>query len=238
MSIVNVREQRVDYFTARATSEVTFPIDKTTPLEVAEGQTVNIAFSHAMRGCSTEAVGFDSAQERNVARLESLMTWFHADDERPGWVRNVQLLARDATPPEVPRGLRGIAATLIARYGPGSVTVTNDPSRPITGALIAGEPGANGEFFPANSFFDQFLVARLGGRSFTHREALRVTAKVRAWPPEGEHYKSDGATDFYDVDDPDGPAVFRFGNCNIDILHVAPEEEVAAVREVIEVIHG
>jgi hypothetical protein len=231
-------EERTDYFTARATCEVTFPVDRRTALTEAVGPTINIAFMQAARGCATAQSVFDSKRQRNASSLNSVLTFFHADDERPSWVRAVQSLAGDATPPELPRPVRAIAARILSRYGPGSLTVTNDPDRPISGELIAGESGEDGEFFPADSFFDQFLLARMGGRTFTHREPLRVSAKVRAWPPAGEHYKSERATEFYDVADPEGPPAFRFGNCNIDIAQPLPQQQLAAIQEVIDVIHG
>jgi hypothetical protein len=231
-------QERVDYFSARATCEVTFPVDRETSLAEAAGQTINVAFATAARGCNTAASVFDPERERNVASLRSLLTFFHADDERPSWVRAIQNLVGDATPPELPRPARGIASRMLARYGPGSITVTNDPDRPIVGELTAGEPGDDGEFFPADSYFDQHLLVRVGGRTFTHREPLRVSAKVRAWPPAGEHYRSVSATDFYDVDDLDGPVAFRFGNCNINIAQPLPEQQRTAINEVIEAIHA
>ncbi len=226
--MANLIEERIDYFSAQATCEVTFPVDRDTSLEEAIGETINIAFiDYSSRGCATAASAFDPERERNVSSLESLLTFFHANDDRPRWVRAVQRLAGDAMPPELPRPARGIAVRLLARYGPGSISVTGDPERPITGELSAGEPGEDGEFFPADSYFDQYLLVRVGGRTFTHREPLRVSAKVRAWPPAGEHYRSDGATDFYDTADPDGPPAFRFGNCNIDISQPLSEQELS-----------
>lgn len=232
-------EERTDYFSARATCEATFPVDRETPLDEAVGETINIAFiDHSWRGCATAASEFDPERDRNVSSLESLLTFFHSNDDRPRWVRGIQRLAGDAMPPELPRPTRRIAARLLAQYGPGSISVTGDPERPITGELSAGEPGEDGEFFPADSYFDQYLLVRVGGRTFTHRKPLRVSAKVRAWPPAGEHYKSEGATDFYDVSDPEGLPAFRFGNCNIDITQPVSEQELAAAREAIDLIYA
>ncbi len=236
--MIDVFTERIDYFKARATCEVTFPVDRMTPIDAAQGQTINVAFVSAMRGCGTKSISYSAELGRNTAALRSLLTWFHADDERPAWVRGVQLLTRGATPPELPHPLQGLASRLLGRYGAGSITVTNDPRRPITGELVAGEPGQDGEFFPADSYFDQFLLVRVGGRTFTHRDPLRVSAKVRHWPPQGENYRSERATDFFDLEEPDGPVAFRFGNCNIDIVTEAENEEVAAVQDAIAAIHG
>jgi hypothetical protein len=236
--MATLSEERVDHLTARATCEVTFPADASTPFATQAGPTINIGFRQAARGCSSRALAFDEARDRNVSELHSVLTWFHADDDRPAWLRGVETLAGGATPAELPRPVRGLAARLLGRYGPGSITVSNDPDRPITGELIAGEPGPDGELFPADSYFDQYLLVRVGGRTFTHDQPLRVSAKVNSWPPAGEHYKSEGATDFHEVGATDGQVAFRFGNCNIDILQHLSETDLRAIQESIATIHG
>jgi len=237
MTMAVMAAERVDYFQARANCQVRFPAQKGRSVAEAPGELLEVSFPKAARGCATDEA-FDPDRNRQVYRLSSLLTFFHADDERPAWVRSIQTLTRGATPPELPGPLRGLAGRILREYGAGSITVIQDENRPVVGEVVAGEPGPDGAMFPAYSYFDQYLVVKVAGRTFTNRKPLRVSATVSAWPPGGETYHSEAATPFFDVNEPDAPAAFEFGNCTISILTPLASKDRASIEDAIATLRG
>lgn len=243
MAIATDSEERVDHFTASATCQVTLPLNggDLDGLDIAGAEddprlaTFEVSFDTAARGCATTAA-FDPDRDRNVYRLTSLLTVFHSDDTRPSWLQAVESLTGGISPEQLPRPVSDLAARLVQHYGPGSITVIQDPERPVIGEVVATERGPDGEMFPARSYFDQYLVVKVGGRTFTNEEPLRVSGTVNRWPPGGEVYRSERITNFYDSEDLDGAPAFAFGKCTIEIGEPLSDDEIAGMNAVIETL--
>lgn len=218
-------ERRVSYFSASAQCEVTF-------IDGPITDSFTVPFYRAARACADYQL-FDPDRERQVLRLESLVTLFHSDDRRPGWMKRVMAL-RGLQSEKLPRPISRLAAKWLEDYGPGSITVIQDEHRPVAGEVIAGAPGRDGEFFPAYSYFDQYLVVKVMGRTFTNKDPLRVSSLVRQWPPQGEVYRSEAVTDFFDAADLDGRPVFQFGKCTVAIKDPLTDEEIQGLRDFVE----
>jgi hypothetical protein len=225
-------------FRASAQCEVEFP-KRTGNGELESQATLEIPFNHAARACADYQRVFDPDLGRWVKELDSRLTVFHADDRRPAWLRWVMEVAGADSPARLPRPVAPLAARMLQDYGPGSITVVQDPSRPVIGRIVAEQPGKDAPMFPARSYFDQYLVVRVGGKTYVNQEPLRVSSPVQAWPPEGETYRSEKVTGFYAVDDLDGDPVFTFGRCEVKIEKPLSEEErdamealVSSVRDV------
>ena len=228
---------QMDYSRATAQCEVVFP--KIPESELTEGENmpfesaIPIAFHSSARGCGATET-FDARRNRRVLKLESKLTFFHGDDQRPAWLRGMMNLTGSVTPDRLPRPLSDMAARLMAIYGPGSFTVYNSTERGIFGEAVAVEEGEDGDFFPAYSYFDQWLDVKVVGRTFRNKKPLRVSSTVNRWPPEGETYQSEGITEFYDATNMDGLPVLYFGNCTIQIEQALAEEELTAMHHMIE----
>ena len=220
---------RLDYLSADASCLISFTSDRNSMNHL---NTVPVIFPVAARGCGT-IPDYDTALNKQVSKLDSVLTFFHADDNRPSWLSLVDRLTNRGDPQELPRPAGALARRLLQSYGPGSITVLQDPRRPVHGQVIAAEEGRNGKFFPAFSYFDQFLVVLVAGRALVNREPLRVSATVKSWPPQGEVYTSDNLTAFYDLHNIGGAPICQFGGCTIRIGSPVTEEIKTAMQEII-----
>lgn len=222
-------DQRVDFSSATATCQVAFR----RPGGPGEfGSPIPIRFDVASRACAG-AGHFDVDRNRVVFTLESRLTLFHADDSRPEWLQALRTLG--APPPGVlMQPVTPLARRALASYGPGSFSVIQDQNRPVLGEVIAAEQGQQGRFFPARSYFDQYLVVKAAGRTYTNAAPLRVSATVNTWPPHGEVYRSERVVDFFDVNEPEGAPAFRFGACTIEIGGPLQGEELQTIVDVVD----
>jgi hypothetical protein len=226
---------QVDYLSATASCRISFTSDQAS---VRQANTIHVGFGIAARGCG-KTTAFDEDRNRNVYQLQSVMTLFHADDKRPAWLRALQKLSRGATPTELKPPVDTMAMRLLQNYGPGSITIVQDSNRPVYGEVVANEEGRDGKFFPANSYFDQYLVVQVAGRTFVNKDPLRVSSTVNRWPPQGEVYRSERLVPFFDVKNLDGPPVCQFGGCTISIgqpltdgERVEMEQFIGAIRSI------
>src|SRR5262245_54562304 len=125
--------ERMDYFGATASCEVRYLANGNHP-SVA----IPIAFTSASRGCASVPF-FDQDRNREILKLRSLLTYFHADDNRPQWAAFLaRVVGNDpARIAGLPRPINALAASLMQRYGPGDITVYQDENRPVVGEVIA-----------------------------------------------------------------------------------------------------
>ena len=232
MAVLLAEDQR-DFHRASATCEIVFPNERA-DVRGRGTSRMRIEFRTAARACRSSQV-FDPDRDRQIIRLESELAFFYADDERPAWLRGVMRLSGGRLPNEFPTAFTAPVGRLLGRYGPGTISVIQDEHRPVTGEVVANEPGADAPFFPAYSYFDQYLVVRAAGRTFTNREPLRVSATVNSWPPEGEVYRSERVTEFFDVESPARPAML-FGKCTIQIGDAVDADGQAEFRSAIRAV--
>jgi hypothetical protein len=129
-----------------------------------------------------------------------------------------------------------VAQRLMANYGPGSITVIQDEHRPVLGEVVARDSGKGGSFFPAYSYFDQYLVVKVMGKTYVNTEPLRVSATVKQWPPAGEEYHSEHVTEFFDVTQPNSNAAFTFGKCTINIQSSLDVSQLAAIQNMVSTL--
>lgn len=107
---------RTDFFGATAHCEIAFPSQVRG--KTVAGDPIRITFDAASRGCGTREA-FDPDRNRNVFKLESLLTVFHADDRRPRWMKALMGFSGGRLPQDIPKPGGRVAKRLLENYGPG-----------------------------------------------------------------------------------------------------------------------
>ena len=99
-----------------------------------------------------------------------------------------------------------------------SIVIEQNPNRDSTGVLLGNRVGGTSSLFPGKATFYQYIYLNLEGRVLANREPLVMSAEdVKRWPPIGSVFKSEGPTDFYDLeqlDNPEAPIVATLAACN------------------------
>lgn len=198
------------------------------------GQSQKILFNPGERGCGPhDGPKYNPATGKVSMSIESRLTRFASHDLRPIWSKIFMSIAQ----------ILGFGQFLtrvgLARgWNPGEVIVIQNPKWEVVGEVVSQSDDPKGPFFPAYSYFDQFLLVKVTGRFLFNKTPLRVSSIVNKWPPEGETYRSERKIDFYDVKDPNGPAVVEFGECTIRIEEEIAEEEVRRLQGIVASIQN
>lgn len=232
-----------DFYRALATCEISFlghqreelRTDELARLSLFSDRPTKVSFGRVARGCVSQTLAFDETRQKNVMAMNSTLATFSSDDLRPAFVRGLAAVLGDREPRDWPHFLHPLVRGILNRFGAGEVTVVQDLSKTVVGEIAAQQVGRDAPFFPADSWFDQFLLVKAMGRTFTNRSKLRVSSVVERWPPQGQIYKSEGVTPFYPVgagDDSVEEPAFLFGNCTINIVEVLDEAAVEPFRQI------